>query len=58
MAPEKLISIKEMMNLLGKARPTLYKMVKEGRFPQPVKVNNRTQGWTVSSYQNWIESHS
>lgn len=58
MKPEKLITIKEMMELLGKARPTLYQMVKDGRFPEPVKVNNRTQGWTLTSYQNWIESHS
>ena len=56
--PERLISIKEMMGLIGKARPTLHKMVKEGRFPEPVKVNNRTIGWTESSYQNWIDQHS
>ncbi len=56
--PEKLITIKEMMELIGKKRTTIYKMVKDGRLPRPITVNNRTQGWTVSSYNKWIESHS
>ncbi|MEZ9406141.1 helix-turn-helix transcriptional regulator [Vibrio sp. 10N.286.48.F5] len=56
--PDKLITIKEMMELIGKKRPTIYKMVKEGRLPSPVKVNNRTQGWTLSSYERWISEHS
>ncbi|WP_102397585.1 helix-turn-helix transcriptional regulator [Vibrio cyclitrophicus] len=56
--PDKLITIKEMMELIGKKRSTIYKMVKDGRLPRPVVVNNRTQGWTLSSYEKWIESNS
>lgn len=57
MNPDRLINIKEMMKLIGKKRPTIYKMVKEGRLPMPVKVNNRTQGWTVSQYNEWLKDN-
>ncbi|MBM4918229.1 AlpA family phage regulatory protein [Vibrio parahaemolyticus] len=53
--PERLINIKEMLSLINKARPTLYTMVKEGRFPEPLRApSGRTLGWLPSQYQEWL----
>lgn len=56
--PKKLISIEEMMVLINRARPTLWKMVDRGDFPQPVKIGKRTIGWTEEAYDNWITENS
>ena len=32
--------------------------VKEGRFPQPVKLGKRTTAWTISAIRSLIEKNS
>ncbi|EMM6763383.1 AlpA family phage regulatory protein [Pluralibacter gergoviae] len=54
--PLRLIRIKRMMELLSVSRTTLYRWVKQGLFPKPHKVNGRTQGWTTSQYEEWLNN--
>lgn len=58
---ERLISIKEMMELTGKARVTVWKMVQDGRLPQPVKVGTgerkRTLGWKLSDWNRFCDEN-
>jgi prophage regulatory protein len=51
---ERIIRIHEMSQLLGIDRTTLYRRVKRKAFITPIKVQNRTIGWSESSYKNWI----
>lgn len=51
-----LINIKDMCELINRDRRTLWCWVKEGKFPEPVRVNGRTVGWRASVYQSWLES--
>jgi len=51
---EKLISIKQMCNNLSRDRRTLWAWVKDGKFPQPLKHEGRTLGWTLEAYKNWL----
>ena len=40
----------------GLARSTIYKWVKLGQFPAPVKLGVRQVGWKSTDVQNWIQS--
>ena len=37
--------------------PTLWRKVKAGTFPQPVKLSERVTAWNVGAVRAWIASH-
>ena len=37
-------------------RPSLYKMIANGTFPEPIQLSQRSVGWLSSEVQNWIQS--
>ena len=37
--------------------PTLWRKVKAGTFPQPVKLSDRVTAWKVGDVRAWIASH-
>ena len=37
--------------------PTLWRKVKAGTFPAPVKLSERVTAWNVGSVRAWIASH-
>ncbi|MGB5854891.1 MAG: AlpA family phage regulatory protein [Oceanisphaera sp.] len=45
-----------MCALLNRDRRTLWFWVKNGKFPQPLKINGRTVGWRASEYRAWLDS--
>lgn len=51
---EQIISISAMEKLVNRDYKTLWSWVKNGKFPQPVRMNGRSIGWTASSYQKWL----
>jgi prophage regulatory protein len=34
--------------------PTLWRKVKDGTFPKPVKLSNRVTAWRVGDIRNWL----
>lgn len=52
--PNQLINIPTMCKNLNKGRTTLFCWVRDGKFPQPLRVGSRTLGWTEQQYQNWL----
>jgi len=53
LSPCSLISAKEMLPHLPIKRSTLWKWVKMGAFPAPVKVNSLTR-WRVTDVNLWL----
>lgn len=37
-------------------RSTIWKLTKEGRFPQPCKISNRVTVWNAADVKAWLES--
>ena len=37
---------------------TLWRKVKSGDFPQPVKLSDRVTGWRVEDIRQWMESRN
>lgn len=52
----KILSAKLVCERIGVSRPTLWKMVKEGEFPQQVGIYGTRKGYIESEVDAWIES--
>lgn len=61
--PARLIRMKDVVEIVGLARPTIYKLMSqpESAFPQPVKLTDSTArgapvAWVLSEVQAWMRS--
>ncbi|WP_246171506.1 helix-turn-helix transcriptional regulator [Sphingobium limneticum] len=45
----------EVLDRAGISRPTLYRMISAGKFPQPVKIGERATGWINREIDAWVE---
>ncbi|SBW85136.1 hypothetical protein PVE_P0092 (plasmid) [Pseudomonas veronii 1YdBTEX2] len=50
----RIIRLKEVIDLTGLARSTIYKYIGEGTFPKPVSLGDRCVGWVDSEMHEWI----
>ena len=46
----------EVMRLTGLSKATLYRAVKAGEFPKPVKLTARAVGWRRKDVEHWLAS--
>jgi len=42
--------------ILGVGKTTLWRWVKEGFFPQPIKLSEGVTVWRLSEVQSWLDS--
>jgi len=54
--PNQIISISAMCKNLNKGRSTLFVWVRDGKFPQPLRIGSKTLGWTEQQYSTWLAS--
>ena len=54
--PDTILRVDAVAERIGLARPTIYRMVKDGEFPRPVKITTRAVGWRESDLSAWIAS--
>ncbi len=55
MSADKLIPIAEVVELVGLKKPTIYKYIRHGNFPKPVKIGKRASRWSLNAVLEWIE---
>lgn len=53
---ERLITIKEVQNLVGFKKDYIYRQIKKGAFPKQINFGGRSVRWRLSEVQNWIDS--
>ena len=51
-----LYRLPEVMARTGLSRSTIYAMMEQGKFPKPVKLNQRANGWVSAEIACWIDS--
>ena len=54
MEHEQFLTHREVERLLGVAKSTLRSMVKNGEFPQPIRIGARRIAWASSDYEAWV----
>lgn len=52
------LRLPQVLERVPVSRSGLWKMVQEGRFPQPVKLSPRVTVWPLSSVQAYIDAAS
>ena len=53
-ALERLIGRKEVLILIGISNATLWRWIKAGRFPAPMKIGKKKVAWRSSVLATWI----
>jgi prophage regulatory protein len=53
---EQFLRLPDVASVVGWSRVTIYRAVKEGRFPQPVKLGARSIAWPESEIAEWQEA--
>ena len=46
--------IRRVSSITGLGRSTIYGLIKEGKFPKPLKLSTRSVGWTSASVFEWL----
>lgn len=49
---------KQIVGLLPFSRATLWRRVKDGTFPQPIKLSARTTVWSTAEIRKWVMDHN
>ncbi len=55
MAVERLLREPQVLEIIPVSKATLWRGVKSGQFPKPVRLSSRTVAWTESSIQSYID---
>jgi len=53
---DKIIRSKEVQELTGLSRTTIWRMERTGKFPARVALSTSNVGWRLSDIQKWIRS--
>lgn len=54
--PQGMSRAKQLLPLLPFGKTTLYNLVNNGKFPQPVKLSKHMTAWRNSDVLAWLES--
>ena len=49
---------KEVLTALGISSPTLYRLIKAGLFPKPMKIGSKMSRWLESDVTDYLEKVS
>jgi prophage regulatory protein len=48
--------LRQVSNQTGLSEPTIYRLVKEKKFPPPIKLGMRASGWVQADIDEWLEA--
>ena len=51
----KLLKLKDVIEMTSLSKASIYRQVKAGTFPDPIRVGPRAVAWVVSELESWIE---
>ena len=51
----KILRRKDVEEIVGLSRSTIYKLMSTGAFPRSIRLGPRAVGWLLSDIEAWIE---
>jgi len=54
MMAERILRLPDVMARTGLSRSTIYSMIAEGGFPDPIRLTSRCVGWLESELADWL----
>ncbi len=52
----RLVRMKELSSIVGYKPWSIYRLIRLGNFPRPVKLGQRAVAWRESDISDWIDS--
>jgi prophage regulatory protein len=52
---DRYVRLKELSTMLGIGRSTIYRLMKQNKFPKQIKLTERTSVWRLSVINQWIQ---
>lgn len=52
---DRLIRLPEVESATGCKKSTIYKLLKDGSFPRPVRLSARMVAWSEAAVQRWVQ---
>ena len=49
---------REVLEMIGVSRSTLWRMVQAGSFPRPVSIATRSKGFLLEAVEEWMEART
>jgi len=56
-APIRIIRLKQVLELTGLGRSTVYKLEADQKFPKRVQLGARAVGWIQHEIEGWLSAH-
>ena len=53
---DQILRLPQVINATGLPRSSLYAKIAEGEFPAPIKLGQRSVGWSAAEVEAWIDS--
>ena len=53
--PNRILRLKQVKELTGLCRSSIYQLQAQKRFPKSVKIGSRAVDWVESAVQRWVE---
>lgn len=54
MTYSQLIKISQVTQLTALSTSSIYRFIREGRFPKPIKLSERASAWRLEDIEAWI----
>ena len=54
--PDRILRLKPVLARTGLTRSTLYRKMKQGKFPSNIKLSERCTGWRESAVTDWMRN--
>jgi len=56
MPPDRLMRLKEVLDLTSLRRTTLYRKIQAGTFPRQVHISDRCAAWRQGAIDEWLQN--
>lgn len=54
--PNRILRLREVIQTVGLGRSSVYRLIKNGMFPRPIKLSERAVGWNAGAVSEWLEN--
>jgi len=58
MSTTRFLRLPEVCNITGLSKGGIYKLIREEKFPPPVKLTGRSSGWPEGSVRQWADART
>ena len=55
---KRVYSMKELVQVVGRSRASIYKDIRDRRFPRPISIGAHSRRWLVHEVDEWLTSRA